>query len=396
MILLKRRIIEELDGKKKELVEIRQKDMQGHLIRSRMQWIVEGEKPTKYFCALEHKNYMDKTIKCLIKKDLTVTRKQDEILHEITNFYGELFRSRDSNLKNFDLKNLLKGQPIKRITNTESINIEGHLTVEELSKALRSTKNNKTPGLDGYPAEFFKVFWNYLKMCVTKAINTSFDKGLMSFSLRQCVITCLPKSGKPRENIQNWRPLSMLSVVYKICSAAIANRIKPLLNKIVDTTQCGFIQGRYIGECTRLVYDILNYTETLQIPGMLVLIDFQKAFDSISWSFIYKTLLFLGFSNNFLKWLKLFNTEIKARIMQCGFLSEPIDIQRGCRQGDPISAYLFILATQILTLLLKNNKDIKGIFIDNVEMKISQFADDTTLILDGTVKSLEMFNLLNL
>ena len=293
--------LEKLESKKKELVEFRQKEMQGHLIRSRTQWVIEGEKPTKYFCALEHKNYMDKTIKCLKTKNHTVTRKQEEILQEVKNYYEELFKSKDNMLHNFNLQTLLQGQNIKRITDAEAKNIEGYLTVQEISYALKNTKNNKSPGLDGFPAEFFKVFWNSLKHCVTKAINASFNKGLMSLSLRQCVITCLPKNGKMRENIRNWRPLSMLSVVYKLCSAAIANRIKPLLNKIIDETQCGFVQGRYIGECTRLVYDVLSYTEDMQIPGMLVLLDFQKAFDSISWTFIYKTLSFLGFSQNFLK-----------------------------------------------------------------------------------------------
>ena len=363
--------------------------MQGHLIRSRTQWVIEGEKPTKYFCALEHKNYMDKTIKCLKTKNHTVTRKQEEILQEVKNYYEELFKSKDNMLHNFNLQTLLQGQNIKRITDAEAKNIEGYLTVQEISYALKNTKNNKSPGLDGFPAEFFKVFWNSLKHCVTKAINASFNKGLMSLSLRQCVITCLPKNGKMRENIQNWRPLSMLSVVYKLCSAAIANRIKPLLNKIIDETQCGFVQGRYIGECTRLVYDVLSYTEDMQIPGMLVLLDFQKAFDSISWTFIYKTLSFLGFSQNFLKWIKLFNTEIKARVIQSGYLSDPFSIQCGCRQGDPISAYIFILAAQVLTLFIKNNNDIKGIVIGNSEYKMTQFADDTTLILDGTTNSLE-------
>ena len=75
--------LEKLESKKKELVEFRQKEMQGHLIRSRTQWVIEGEKPTKYFCALEHKNYMDKTIKCLKTKNHTVTRKQEEILQEV-------------------------------------------------------------------------------------------------------------------------------------------------------------------------------------------------------------------------------------------------------------------------------------------------------------------------
>ena len=158
---------------------------------------------------------------------------------------------------------------------------------------------------------------------------------------------------------------------------------------IIDETQCGFVQGRYIGECTRLVYDVLSYTEDMQIPGMLVLLDFQKAFDSVSWTFIYKTLSFLGFSQNFLKWIKLFNTEIKARVIQSGYLSDPFSIQCGCRQGDPISAYIFILAAQVLTLLIKNNNDIKGIVIGNSEYKMTQFADDTTLILDGTTNSLE-------
>ena len=379
----------ELENKKKQLVDLRKNEIQGHFVRSRTQWVIEGEKPTKYFCALECKNYLDKTIKCLKLQNEIVIKNQKEILKEVRNFYQSLFGSRDDFLNEIDFQKLLKGQPIKKITTKEATNLEGYLTVQELSEALKNTKNNKTPGLDGFPAEFFKVFWMSLKVCVTRAINSSFDKGLMSSSLRQCIITCLPKNGKPRENIQNWRPLSMLSVVYKLCSAAIANRIKPLLNKIIDNVQCGFVQGRYIGECTRLVYDILQYTESHQIPGMLVLIDFQKAFDSISWTFIYKTLLFLGFTEKFIQWLKLFNKDVKARVIQSGFLSEPFNIERGCRQGDPISAYLFILCGQILTLLLQKNKEIKGISIGNLNIKVSQFADDTTLILDGTIKSFE-------
>ena len=121
-------------------------------------------------------------------------------------------------------------------------------------------------------SEFYKVFWKDLKYPITNAINTSFDKGILPLSLRQCVITCLPKKGKTRDNIKNWRPLSMLSVVYKLASAAIANRIKPFLNDIIDSSQCGFVPGRYIGDCTRLVYDIMKHTEEKQIPGMLVLI----------------------------------------------------------------------------------------------------------------------------
>ena len=146
--------------------------------------------------------------------------------------------------------------------------------------------------------------------------------------------------------------------------------------------------GRFIGESTRLIYDIMHYTQKAQIPGLLILIDFQKAFESISWNFIYNTLSFLGFLNEFLKWIKLFNTDIKATVLQSGFMSEFISIGRGCRQGDPISPFLFIIAALILNLLIIKNAEIKGITIKDCEFKISQFADDTTLILDGSRESM--------
>ena len=97
-----------------------------------------------------------------------------------------------------------------------------------------------------------------------KALNSSYDKGKLSLSLRQCLIVCLPKKDKSREEIKNWRPLSMLSSIYKLASAAIANRIKPLLNYLIDSTQTGFISGRDIAENTCLVYDIIHTTKKIK------------------------------------------------------------------------------------------------------------------------------------
>ena len=132
----------------------------------------------------------------------------------------------------------------------------------------------------------------------------------------------------------------------------------------------------------------MHFTEKHKIPGLLMLIDFEKAFDSVSWKFLYSVLEFLGFGSGFIKWIKMFNNNITASIIQCGFLSDPINIEQGCRQGDPIASYLFLMCAQVLLLLVKFNKDIVGITIDHMEYKLTQFADDTTLILDGSVGSL--------
>ena len=99
---------------------------------------------------------------------------------------------------------------------------------------------------------------------------------------------------------------------YKLISSCIGQRIKSTLDVLISDTQTGFRKGRYIGENTRFIYDLMSYTESHNIPGLLVLIDFEKAFDSISWSFIYKVLHFFGFGKNIISWIKILNTNFKA------------------------------------------------------------------------------------
>ena len=160
--------------------------------------------------------------------------------------------------------------------------------------------------------------------------------------------------------------------MYKIASSSIAARLKPLLPKLIDKAQTGFIEGCFIGEGTRLIYDLMNYTEQRGIDGLLMLIDFEKAFDSISWKFLYEVHSSLGFGPDFIKWIKLFNSNIKATVLQAGLLSEFINIVRGCKHGDLIAPYLFLIYAQILFFLIHNNSNIKGVKVGPEEYKITQ------------------------
>ena len=185
------------------------------------------------------------------------------------------------------------------------------------------------------------------------------QKGELSPNLRRGIVTCLPKGNKPRELLKNWRPLTMLPVIYKLISSTLSNRIKPILPSLIPPTQTGFIDGRFMGDTTRLIYDLIQITEDKQIPGLLMLIDFEKAFDSLSWNFLYKTLSFFNFGQNFIHWIQTLNTNVTASVLQCGFFSDPFPIGRGCRQGDPIAPQLFILSAQILTLMINANQSIE-------------------------------------
>ena len=116
--------------------------------------------------------------------------------------------------------------------------------------------------------------------------------------------------------------------------------------------QCGFIQGHYLGEATRLIYDVMIYTENKQIDGLLTLIDFEKAFDLFSWNFLYNVLEYRGFDKVFIHWIQILNNHIYTSVLQSGMKSEFFKIQRGCKQADPIAAYLFITGGQILDYLI--------------------------------------------
>ena len=117
----------------------------------------------------------------------------------------------------------------------------------------------------------------------------------------------------------------------------IANRLKPELPYLINEDQTGFIAGRFIGENTRTVYDIIEHCESFEVPGKILILDFAKAFDTIEWSFISRVFKFINFGENFCKSIELLQFKSFSRVEQNGFLSDKINLARGCRQGDPIS-----------------------------------------------------------
>ena len=160
-----------------------------------------------------------------------------------------------------------------------------------------------------------------MKFFVLRYLNSGYYTGQLLISLRQCIISCRPKGDKPRQFLKNWRPILLLSVVYRIASSALAATLRTVLPNIISKTQSGFMSNRFIGENTRLICDIIHYANCNKISGLLMLIDFQKAFDSVSWEFLYSILTAFGFKDSFCKWIKVLNNNVSAPMLQCGTLS---------------------------------------------------------------------------
>ena len=180
---------------------------------------------------------------------------------------------------------------------------------------------NKTPSSDGLPAEFYKVFWNDIADFFLKSINQAYHAGQLSVTQRRGIIKLIPKKDAEPYLIKNWRPISLLNCDYKIAAKAIANRFKHVLPDLIDNDQTGFLKGRFIGENIRLVDGVIKHAAAKNIPGLLLFLDFEKAFDTVEWSFIQKTLKHFNFGPSTMNWIRLFYHNTESCILNNGWSS---------------------------------------------------------------------------
>ena len=255
---------------------------------------------------------------------------------------------------------------------------EGFLTKAECFKALQTFKNGKSPGNDGLTAEFYQAFWPTLGYLLVDSLNSSFEKGELANSQKQGIIRLIDKKNKDKRRNTNWRPISLLNVDVKIASKAITLRLEKVLSDLISDEQCAYLKERNIFEAVRTIGDIMDYTKLHNLPGLMVTTDFEKAFDSLSWYFLFKSLEKFNFGESFIKWIRLLYTNISSCIMNNGVATPLFSIRMGVRQGDPLSPYLFILALETLLTAIKQNQDIKGIVVEDKEIECIAFADDLT------------------
>ena len=381
---------------KNELDKISYDRTRGACVRSKARWHEFGERSSKYFLNLEKRNYENKCITSLIKENGRSIRDPKEILKEQKRFYQFLYSSQNPQVNDPKFEVFFDNDKVEKLNDEQRNNCEGLLTENECFNALKCFQRNKSPGNDGFTAEFYSFFWNQLGKTMVISFNYGFHKGELSISQRQSVIRLIPKKNKNLLYLKNWRPISLLNVDYKIASKALALRLKKVLSAIINNAQTGYVEGRFIGENIRLISDILNFTADQDIEGIALFIDFEKAFDSLEWEYLFKALDIFQFGPDFTIWVKILYTNISSCIINNGFASEPFTLKRGVRKGCPLSGLLFILAAELLSCSVRANDHIKGIRVSNKEIKLSQYADDTTAFckdIESLGKLLELLDL---
>ena len=216
---------------------------------------------------MEKRNYVSKVINKLVNEEGEEFRDTSDILKCQTDFYKKLYQ--EVNHQDRPSIHSILGENDCKLSDNESQELEGEISFAELGYALKNMKNNMSPGLDGFTVEFLKFFWIDIGQFILRSINYGYRTGSLSITQRQGILTCIPKPNKSRTTLKNWRPISLLNVIYKLASAVIANRFKEVLNNLIHENQKGFIAGRFLGENVRLIYDVLFETKKQNIPGLL-------------------------------------------------------------------------------------------------------------------------------
>ena len=305
-----------------ELETIYDRIVDGIRTRSKCEWNEHGEKSTKLFLNFEKKRGVQNKIRKLIVEEKEVVNYK-EISKSIKTFYETLFKWNFSktNVKKQRILNFLS---TTTLTNEQYDLCENKISETDLFESMKSMKNNKTPGNDG----------------LTK------DDGSSS-SLKK---KKRKKKDQDKRYIKDWRPISLLNADTEILSKAISDKLKTALSTLISSQQTAYVKKRFIGESGRLFSDIIEISGWFNITGFLVTMDIEKAFDSLDHIFLISVLKKFGFGKKFITWIEILLKDQQSCVINGGTTTQYFNLERGARQGDPVSAYLFILVLEILFL----------------------------------------------
>ena len=283
-------------------------------------------------------------------------------------------------MSNEEISDVFFNDPaLTELNEDEKNSCEGLLSHNSCFKIICQMKNNKSPGSHGLTAEFYKTFWFSVGDLVVASFNESYKSGELSTSQKQSIIVLLAKKDTDRQFLKNWRPISLLNTDCKIAPSVLALRIKTVLPSLIHSDQIGYIKCRLINDAVRTIADIIHHTNKENKPGALLFLDFKKAFDTVSFNYLLKCLKRFNFGPSFINWIQVLYKNANSCVMNGGISSGFFNIERGVRQGDPLSPYLFIIGIELLASAIRENDQIRGISIVNKIIKTVLYADDITI-----------------
>jgi hypothetical protein len=331
------------------------------LQRSRVAWLREGDRNTKFFHQRAAWRARKNKIRKLKGDDGEWVQDKEEMAGMINDYFNLLF-TKDDHIDPQEVVNLFDAQ----ISDDMNDDLCKPFSDDEIGNALFQIGPLKAPGPDGLPARFFQRNWGVMKEDVINAVKRFFEEGRMPEGVNDTTIVLIPKVQHPKI-LKEYRPISLCNVIYKIVSKCLVNRLRPLLDTIISDSQSAFIPGRMITDNALIAFECIHAIQqgnSDRSNFCAYKLDLAKAYDRVDWRYLENVLVKLGFHWRWVQWVMECVTTVRYSVRFNGVLMDTIQPTRGLRQGDPLSPYLFLFVADGLSKVLQNeasNGSLQGV-----------------------------------
>ena len=347
--------------------------------RSRIQWLHEGDKNSKFFHAVTRERRARNKFSVVEDEEGQVFYEEQQIVKAFSMFYNNLFKA-GIVVENTVVQEALSPN-ISPEANEKLIAIPEK---EEVRAAVFAINPDKAPGPVGFSAGFYQSFWDIIGDDIYADIKSFFVSGHLNPRQNETHVRLIPKTTTAKK-VSEYRPIALCTTHYKIIAKLLLKRLQPLLHSIISPSQSAFVPGRAISDNVLITHEILHYLRrsgATKHVSIAVKTDMSKAYDRIEWRFLQEVLTRLGFHPTLTAWIMACVTLVSYSFLINGGLQGRVIPSRGLRQGDPLSPYLFILCTEVLSGLCQQalvNGSMPGVKIGRQCPPINHllFADDT-------------------
>ncbi|GJY51080.1 RNA-directed DNA polymerase, eukaryota [Tanacetum coccineum] len=352
--------------------------------KAKVKWAIEGDENSSYFHSSINRKRRQAAIRGVIKDGVWTVEPND-----VKAEFRDHFRSRFS--KDGGVRPTIVSDSFLKMSPNQITSLDAPFSREEIKREVWDCGSDKAPGPDGFTFGFFKRFWEVIKEAVFAFVRSFQNRRVIPHGCNSSFIALIPKVNDPRFT-SDFRPTSLIRCQYKIIGKLLANRLATVIDSIVSPEQSAFIKGRHILDGPMMLSEIIAHFKATRRKLMVFKVDFEKAYDSLSWDFLFEVMNKMGFTLNWFAWVKATLTSSRASVLLNGAPTEEFDVQRGLRQGDPLSPFLFVLAMEGFHV---GNSEayragvFQGVSIGSSDIHISHllYADDAILLCDWGVQN---------
>lgn len=353
--------------------------------RAKQLWLAEGDENSRYFHNYASKRKSRNHITGLMDSNGIWQESNDAVRNIITDYFSQLFQTSQA------AEGLTNGEYVASVSTVMNQTLMLPVSEKEVKDAVFSMHPSKSPGPDGLNPAFYQTYWSIVGTDVFNFCKDFMLTGELPPGVNNTLVCLIPKIKQPQYMTQ-LRPISLCNVLMRILSKVLTNRLKPCLHSIISDKQSAFVEGRLLTDNAIIAYEVNHYIrrKTQGKYGVAGLkIDVSKAFDRLEWGFIENMLVKFGFQPLWINRIMACVTTVSYSFLHNGEVFGSIIPQRGIRQGDPISPYLYILCAEGLTSIINRNESvglIHGATIARGAPSITHllFADDCYLFFRAT------------